>query len=205
MKRIAGRGVYDRAAVYEILDEALVCHVGIVTDDQPYVIPMLHARIDDELFIHGSPGSRLIQQAAAGSPACLTATLLDGLVLARSAFHHSLNYRSVVVLARGREIRDRDEKWTIMERLVERVIPGRWAHIRQPNEKEFNGTTLVAFPLDECSAKVRTGPPKDDDEDYELPIWAGVIPLALRPGLPQPDPRLPHDVPPPSHVANYRR
>ncbi len=205
VRRVASRGAYDRETIHAILDEALVCHVGIVSDGQPFVIPMLHARIDDRLYVHGSTGSRLMRQIGGGSPACITVTLLDGLVLARSAFHHSMNYRSVVILAGGEEVRDRERKWDLLHKLVERVIPGRWPDIRPPNENEFKATSLVGFPLDESSAKVRVGPPKDDEEDYALPTWAGVIPLSLNVGPPVPDPRLRVELSVPGYVTGYRR
>lgn len=205
VRRLASRGVYNRAAIYAVLDEALVCHVGFVDDGQPYVIPTIHARQGDRLVLHGSRGSRMLQRLAAGVPACITVTLLDGLVLARSAFHHSMNYRSVVVLGRGTEITDREEKRTALAALVEHVVRGRSEDSRPPSQAELDGTAVIAFPLDELSAKVRTGPPKDDAEDYALPHWAGVIPMSLTAGAPIPDPRLPAEVAPPAYAADYRR
>jgi nitroimidazol reductase NimA-like FMN-containing flavoprotein (pyridoxamine 5'-phosphate oxidase superfamily) len=205
VRRIPARGVYDRTVINAILDEALVCHVGFVDDGQPVVIPMLHARVDDRLYIHGSNASRAFRLLSEGVPACVTVTLLDGLVLARSAFHHSANYRSVVVLAKGDLVRDRDEKNRILLGLVEHVVPGRWYDSRRPTEKELNATAVVGFPLDESSAKIRTGPPKDDDEDYSLPVWAGLLPFALTPGQPQPDPALPPHIPLPDYIRNYQR
>lgn len=205
VRRIPARGVYDRAVIQSILDEALVCHVGFVDDGQPLVIPMLHARVDDRLYIHGSNASRAFKVLSEGVPACVTVTLLDGLVLARSAFHHSLNYRSVVVLAKGTPVADREQKNQILWRLVEQVVPGRWYDSRQPTEKELNATAVVGFPLDESSAKIRTGPPKDDEEDYALPYWAGVLPLAIRAGDPQPDPRLSNGINLPDSLKSYSR
>ena len=205
IRRIPARGVYDRTVINAILDEALVCHVGFVDAGQPYVIPMLHARIVDRLYIHGSNASRAFEVLSTGAPACITVTLLDGLVLARSAFHHSLNYRSVVVLAKGDPVRDRTEKNRILTELVESVAPGRWFDSRQPTEKELNATAVVGFPLDESSAKIRTGPPKDDAEDYALPHWAGVLPLALTAAAPQPDPALAPHIPLPDYLRDYRR
>ena len=205
VRRIPDRGVYDRSVINAILDEALVCHVGFVDDGQPLVIPMLHARVTDRLYIHGSNASRAIKVLSEGVPACVTVTLLDGVVLARSAFHHSLNYRSVVVFARGEPVRERDEKNRILTELVERVVPGRWYDSRQPTEKELNATALVGFPLDESSAKIRSGPPKDDLEDYSLPYWAGVLPLSLTAGPLQPDPKLPPTIPVPEYLRNYDR
>jgi hypothetical protein len=204
VRRLPDRGVYDRAAVYAILDEALVCHVGIVTLGQPYVMPMVHARIGDRLFLHGAHASRLMRQIASGEPACITATLLDGLVLARSALHHSMNYRSVVILGRGQEVFDADEKNAALHALVERVIPGRWDAVRRPSVQELDGTCIVDFAIEECSAKVRTGPPRGDEKDHALAVWAGVIPLSMTAQTPVPDPSQTPGVPMPDHVANFR-
>jgi nitroimidazol reductase NimA-like FMN-containing flavoprotein (pyridoxamine 5'-phosphate oxidase superfamily) len=186
VKRHSERGVYDRATIDAILDEALICHVGFVADGQPYVIPTIHARDGDMLYLHGSPGSRMLRTLKDGIDLCVTATLLDGLVLARAVYNHSMNYRSVVVLGRAREVIDRAEKLHAMECVVEHVVPGRWAEARQPNEGEIDGTAILALPLEEASAKIRSGPPKDFDEDLELPVWAGVIPLDLQRGRPYP-------------------
>ena len=186
VKRHPERGVYDRATIDSILDEALICHVGFVADGQPYVIPTIHARDGDKLYLHGSPGSRMLRTLKEDIDLCVTATLLDGLVLARSVYNHSMNYRSVVVLGRAREVTDRAEKLHAMECVVEHVVPGRWAEARRPNEGEIDGTTILVLPLAEASAKIRSGPPKDFDEDLELPVWAGVIPLDLRRGRPYP-------------------
>jgi len=205
VRRLPSRGVYDRAAINAILDEALVCHVGFVDDGQPFVVPMLHARVGDRLYIHGSVASRAFRRLAEGVPACVTVTLLDGLVLARSVFHHSLNYRSVMVFGAGEEVVDREEKLRILTALVEHVVPGRWHDARPPTEKELNATAVVGFALDECSAKVRTGPPKDDEEDYTLPVWAGVIPYALQAGTPQPDPDLSPGIALPQYLCDCRR
>src|SRR5438093_11933774 len=184
VKRHPERGAYDRATIDSILDEALICHLGFVADGRPLVIPTIHARDGDTLYVHGSPGSGMLRAAKEGVDICVTATLLDGLVLARSVYNHSMNYRSVVVLGRARELTDRDEKLRAMERIVEHVVPGRWADARRPNEVEIKGTTLLALDLDEASAKVRSGPPTDDEADLSLPVWAGVIPLALTPSAP---------------------
>jgi nitroimidazol reductase NimA-like FMN-containing flavoprotein (pyridoxamine 5'-phosphate oxidase superfamily) len=186
VKRHPERGVYDRATIAAILDEALICHVGFVANGQPYVIPTIHARDGGTLYLHGSPASRMLRTIREGLDVCVTATLLDGLVLARSVYNHSMNYRSVVVLGRAREVTDTDDKLHAMECVVEHIVPGRWAEARQPSEKEIKATTILALPLDEASAKIRTGPPKDFDEDLELPVWAGVIPLDLRRGRPYP-------------------
>ena len=205
VRRIPSRGVYDSASINAILDQALVCHVGFVDDGQPHVIPMLHARVGDRLYIHGSVASRAFHELARGVPACVTVTLLDGLVLARSAFHSSLNYRSVVIFGVGEEVRDREEKLRVLTSLVEHIVPGRWDDARQPTEQELNATAVVGFPLDECSAKVRTGPPKDDEDDYALSVWAGVIPLSLTAGVPLPDPALPPGIVLPDYVRDFRR
>jgi uncharacterized protein len=187
VKRHPERGAYDRATIDAILDEALICHVGFVADGQPYVIPTIHARDGDTLYLHGSPGSRMLRNLADGVDVCVTVTLLDGLVLARSVYNHSMNYRSVLVLGRARELTDRAEKLHAMERVVENIVPGRWSEARQPNEAEIKGTTILALPIEEASAKIRTGPPRDFDEDLSLPVWAGVIPLDLRRGRPYAD------------------
>jgi uncharacterized protein len=189
VKRHPERGAYDRATIDAILDEALICHVGFVADGQPYVIPTIHARDGDTLYLHGSPGSRMLRNLAGGVDVCVTVTLLDGLVLARSVYNHSMNYRSVLVLGRARELTDRAEKLHAMERVVESIVPGRWSEAREPNETEIKGTTILALPIEEASAKIRTGPPKDFDEDLSLPVWAGVIPLDLRRGRPYADKR----------------
>jgi len=203
LHRVARRAVYDRERIYEILDEALVCHVGFLDQGQPFVIPTIAARVGDALFLHGSRASRMLRLLSSGAPACVTVTLLDGLVLARSAFHHSMNYRSVVILGVGREVTDGEEKLAALRAISEHVLPGRWDAVRLPTEQELAATTVVFFPLEEVSAKVRSGPPADDEADYALPIWAGVIPLTLRAGLPEPDSRLAPGVPVPRHVQQY--
>jgi uncharacterized protein len=205
IRRLPDRARYDRATVDAILDEALVCHVAFVDDGQPYIIPSTYARQGDRLVIHGSAASRMVKVLAAGAPACVTVTLLDGLVLARSEFHHSMNYRSVVVLGRASEIVEPDDKRRALEAIVEHVAPGRAPSVRPPSEKELRATRVVAIPLDEASAKVRTGPPKDDDEDYALPVWAGELPLRLEPLAPVADPQLGPAIPPPPHVTGWRR
>jgi nitroimidazol reductase NimA-like FMN-containing flavoprotein (pyridoxamine 5'-phosphate oxidase superfamily) len=179
VKRHPERGDYDRPTIDAILDEALICHVGFVLDGQPFVIPTIHARDGDTLYVHGSPASRMLRNIKEGVDVCVTVTLLDGLVLARSVYNHSMNYRSVVVIGRARELSDRAEKLRAMERIVEHVVPGRWEDARQPDDGEIKGTTILAIGLDEVSAKIRTGPPKDFDDDMSLPVWAGVIPVAL--------------------------
>src|SRR5438128_9863292 len=173
------RGVYDRELVNQILDEGFICHVGFVLDNQPFVIPTGYARVDERLFIHGSQASRMLRTLSQGIEVCVTVTLIDGLVLARSAFHHSMNYRSVVVFGRATVVDDGDEKVKALRSLSEHMVRGRWDDVRTPTEEELRLTTVLALPLLEASAKVRTGPPLDDEEDYEMPVWAGVIPLRL--------------------------
>jgi uncharacterized protein len=201
VRRRSGRGNYARATIDAILDEGLVGHVGIVAEGQPYVIPVLYGRVGDHIYLHGSPLSRLLSNLADGVPMCLTVTLLDGLVLARSAFHHSMNYRSVVLLGRGQPVRERDEKREALRVLVDRLVPGRSEDARGPSAKELRATEVVALPIDEASAKIRTGPPADAAADYSLPVWAGVVPLKLCAGLPVPDDRC--SVPVPDHVAGW--
>jgi nitroimidazol reductase NimA-like FMN-containing flavoprotein (pyridoxamine 5'-phosphate oxidase superfamily) len=205
LRRKRERGSYERETIDAILDEGLVAHLGIVEDGQPLVVPTLHARAGDVVYCHGSAASRTIRAMAGGAPVCLTVSLIDGLVLARAAMHHSANYRSAVLLGRARAVEDRDEMLAGFEAIVERIVPGRWAEVRPPTEKEMRATALVALPIEEASAKVRTGPPLDDEPDYELPAWAGVIPLSLRAGEPQPDPRLAEGVPVPDYVSGWPR
>jgi len=179
VRRVPQRGMYDRPTIDAILDEALICHVGLVSAAQPFVIPTVHFRMGDELFIHGSAASRMIEHGASAAPLCITVTLVDGVVLARSAFHHSLNYRSVVILGQARIVSARDEKLAALTVLVNRFSPGRAERVRPPNEQELKATTLLALPIAEASAKVRSGGPIDDEADLALPVWAGVIPLRL--------------------------
>lgn len=203
VRRQPDRASYDRDLAYTILDEGLVGHVGISTEEGPVVIPMMYARDGDRLLLHGSPASRLLRHAPTNE-VCFTVTLLDGLVLARSAFHHSLNYRSVVVLGRPERIDDLAERRAAQERLVESVMPGRMAGTRPPNDREVRGTAVLALPLEECSVKLRTGGPVDEPEDYELPVWAGTIPLSVVAGEPVPDPQHSPAVEVPPHVHTYR-
>lgn len=205
VKRLPKRGVYDRDNIYTILDEGLICHVGFVVDGQPYVIPTGYARDNDNLIIHGSTASRMLRAIQGGVEVCVTVTLTDAIVLARSAFHHSMNYRSVVVLGRAQIVDDDDAKMHAMYRLVEHIIPGRWDECRQPNDKEMGATTILEIPLAEASAKVRTGPPGDEDEDYALSHWAGLIPFAPEATAPVPDPMLTPGIATPEHVLNYSR
>ncbi len=203
VRRLPERAAYDRATVHAILDEGFICHVGFVVDGQPYVIPTGYARVGETLFLHGSTGSRLGLRP--GMDVCVTVTLLDGLVLARSAFHHSMNYRSVMAIGRTRPVTDPEEKDAALRALVEHIVPGRSDAVRGGDQRELAATAVLALPLDEVSAKVRTGPPKDDEPDYALPIWAGVLPLALTPGEPAPDPVLDPSIPTPDHVASWSR
>jgi nitroimidazol reductase NimA-like FMN-containing flavoprotein (pyridoxamine 5'-phosphate oxidase superfamily) len=205
VRRLAKRGDYDRNTINAILDEALICHVGFVVDGAPVVIPTIHTRIGGTLYVHGSAASRMLRSLRDGIDACVTVTILDGLVMARSAFHHSMNYRSVVVLGKGREVVDRDEKLRVLEALVEHVCAGRMRDVRPPNEAELRQTLVLAIPLAEASAKIRTGPAVDDDEDYALPIWSGVIPLALTPSAPIDDERLVAGVSAPEYATSYAR
>jgi nitroimidazol reductase NimA-like FMN-containing flavoprotein (pyridoxamine 5'-phosphate oxidase superfamily) len=197
VRREPQRGVYERAAIDAILDEGFVCHLGFVHEGQPFVIPTLFARIGDEVYVHGSAASRMLRSLRGGVDACLTVTLVDGIVLARSIFNHSVNYRSVVVLGRAVEVENREEKLCALEAFSDRLVPGRWADVRPPTEQELKATSILRLPLDEAAAKVRTGPPEDEEEDYALGVWAGVIPVALTAGEAQPDPRLAPGLDPP--------
>ena len=195
-KRLASRGTYDRATVHAILDEAFVCHVAFAVDGQPYAIPTGYARLGDALYVHGSAASRMVRQLSSGVDVCVTVTLLDGLVLARSAFHHSVNYRSAVVLGRARLVTERDEKLAALQRFTDHVVPGRWGELRPITDQELKGTSVLALPIEEASAKVRTGPPLDDDEDLQWPVWAGVVPLTTTAGQPIPDAHVRPGLPP---------
>jgi uncharacterized protein len=199
------RGDYDRSFIYSVLDEALICHVGFVVDGQPFVIPTIHARVGDRLYMHGAVASRMLKTMRSGVEVCVTATLVDGLVLARSAFHHSMNYRSVVLFGTATETIDVNEKRKAFEAIVEHVCPGRSAEVRAPDEQETKATLVVSLPIEEASAKVRTGPVIDAEEDYALPCWAGVLPLKLQPQLPIADARLPPGTAVPANIANYAR
>lgn len=205
VRRLPQRAAYDRATIHAILDEGLVCHVAFVHEGQPYVIPTNYVRWGEQLVIHGSAASRMLRTLRGGVPACVTVTLLDGLVLARSAFHHSVNYRSVVILGTAVEITDPAERLEALRAFVEHVLPGRWKEVRSPSETELGGTLVLKLPITEASAKVRSGPPIDDEEDYALPCWAGVVPLALTAGAPVPDDRLAAGIEPPAAIAAYRR
>lgn len=205
LKRLPKRGHFDRDTVYSILDEGFICHVGFVVDGQPFVIPTGYARVDDKLYIHGSQASRMLRTLSSGVDACVTVTLVDGLVLARSAFHHSINYRSVVVFGRATLVQDPDEKNAALFAFSEQIVKGRWNDVREPTEAELKQTSVLCLPLSEASAKVRTGPPLDDEEDYAMRVWAGVVPLRLVADQPISDPRLPADISPPPYATNYKR
>lgn len=203
--REAQRAVYDREAIYKILDEGFICHVGFAAEGQPFVIPTLYARIGDALYVHGSAASRMLRSLSAGVPVCISVTLADGLVLARSIFNHSMNYRSVVALGQATLIDDPAEKLRALQAFTEKLIPGRWNDARQPNEKELKATSILKLPLTEVSAKVRTGAVEDDAEDYSLPVWAGVIPLRLVASPPVRDERCDPSIPTPAYASNYKR
>jgi uncharacterized protein len=203
--REAQRGVYDRETIYKILDEGFVCHVGFSVDGQPFVIPTLFARVGDAIYFHGSAASRMLRNLGQGIPICVTVTLTDGFVLARSVFNHSMNYRSVVALGKAVLVNAPEEKLKALHAFTEKILPGRWNDARQPNEKELKATSVLRLPLTEVSAKVRSGPPEDDAPDYELPVWAGVIPLQLVPGAPIRDERCDPAIPTPAYAAHYRR
>jgi len=203
--RLPKRAVYDRDAVYSILDEGLVCHIGFVADGHPVVIPTNYGRHGDVLYIHGSMASRMLRALRQGAEVCVTVTLLDGLVLARSAFHHSMNYRSVVIFGKATPIEGDEAKEAALRVLTGHIVRGRWEQIRPPNAKELKATMVLAIPLAEASAKVRTGPPVDDEEDYALPVWAGVLPLELTPGAPLADDGTAKDQAVPDYVRAYTR
>ncbi len=203
VKRLPARGVYDRAVIHQILDAGIVCHLGFVVDGQPFVIPTTYVRVDARVYVHGSPASRMLQTLERGVAACLTVTLVDGLVLARSAFHHSINYRSVVLFGTATLVNDPAEKLTALHALTDHLIPGRWGEIRQPSAQELKRTLVLAIPIDEASAKIRVGPPIDEEEDYELDVWAGVVPLKMAALEPVPDLRLPAGISAPGYAVNY--
>jgi nitroimidazol reductase NimA-like FMN-containing flavoprotein (pyridoxamine 5'-phosphate oxidase superfamily) len=205
VRRLPERARYDRETVHGILDEGLFAHVGFAVDAQPFVIPTAYVRVDETLYLHGSPASRMLRNLEKGVPLCVTVTLLDGLVLARSAFHHSMNYRSVVVVGTAHRVDDPDERLRVLEALVEHIVPGRSSDCRRPNDYELKFTKLLALPLAEASAKLRTGPPVDDEEDLSLPCWAGVIPLDQRPGEPLADAHCDGGLEPPGYATAYRR
>ncbi len=205
VRRLPKRASYDRKDIHSIIDEALICHVGISDADQPIVIPTIHARQGDRLLLHGLKGGRLLEHIEAGNAICVAMTLLDGVVLARSAFHHSLNYRSVVIFGHGELVEDDADKLEALKTISDHVAPGRWKDARSPNAKELKVTSVISLVIDEASAKVRSGPPLDDDADYELPIWAGVVPLRLCAQTPQDDGRVQTGIEVPDYAASYVR
>jgi uncharacterized protein len=203
--REAHRGAYDRETIDKILDEGFVCQVGFVLDGQPYVIPTLYARIGDAIYFHGSAASRMLRSVSDGIPVCITVTVIDGFVLARSVFNHSMNYRSVVALGKANLVDALEEKLEALRAFTEKIIPGRWSDARRPNEKELKATSVLRLPLSEVSAKIRSGPVEDDAPDYALPIWAGVIPLSLTAGAPVRDDRCDPSIPTPAYAVRYQR
>jgi uncharacterized protein len=205
LKRLPQRGRFDCPTVYQILDEGLVCHVGFVVDGHPCVIPTAYGRIGDTLYIHGSPASRMLRTLKGGIDICVTVTLIDGLVLARSAFHHSMNYRSVVVFGRASVVESTEDKMEALHAFTDHIVPGRWEKVRRPNEDEMRKTLVLSIPLVEASAKVRTGPPIDDEEDYEIPVWAGELPLRMVAEVPVDDSRLQSGIEVPDYVVEYIR
>ena len=205
VRRLPERAAYEREIIHAILDEGLVCHVGFVADGQPFVIPCVYGRVGERLYLHGSSASRMLRALAEGAAVCVTVTLLDGLVLARSAFHHSVNYRSVVVLGSAQPVTDAEERLAALRAIVEHVIPGRWREARRPSARELAQTQVVSLALDEASAKLRAGPPKDDAADLELPVWAGEVPLRLAAGEPLADPGLRGGLAPPAYALRYAR
>jgi nitroimidazol reductase NimA-like FMN-containing flavoprotein (pyridoxamine 5'-phosphate oxidase superfamily) len=201
---LPNRGSHESETIHAILDAGFLAHVGFQTDGQPFVIPTLYGREDNTLYLHGSAASRMLRQLETGVPACVTVTLVDGLVLARSAFHHSMNYRSVVAFGTARKIEEPARKAHALRIISEQVIAGRWNDVRSPNEKELKATAVLEFSIEEASAKIRQGPPADDEDDYSLPVWAGVVPLALEAKTPVPDARLAEGVEPPPYVLRAR-
>jgi nitroimidazol reductase NimA-like FMN-containing flavoprotein (pyridoxamine 5'-phosphate oxidase superfamily) len=198
------RGVFDRESIYKILDEGFVCHVGFATDGQPFVIPTMYARVDDAIYFHGSAASRMLRGAGSGVPVCITVTLADGLVLARSVFNHSMNYRSVVALGKATLVEESKEKLAALRAFTEKILPGRWNDARQPNEKELKATSILRLALTEVSAKIRSGPVEDDAPDYELPVWAGIVPLRQIAEAPIRDERCDPSIPVPAYVSFQR-
>jgi nitroimidazol reductase NimA-like FMN-containing flavoprotein (pyridoxamine 5'-phosphate oxidase superfamily) len=205
LKRIPKRGSFDQETIYKILDEAFICHVGFIVDNQPFVIPTAFGRKEEALYIHGSAASRMMREMSKGIDVCVTITLIDGLVLARSAFHHSMNYRSVVIFGKAEIITDEAEKNAALFAFIEHLIKGRWNEVREPNSKELKGTTVLKLGINEASAKIRTGDPIDDAEDYELNVWAGVIPLKIAAGKPIDDAKLEKEIEIPNYALNYSR
>jgi uncharacterized protein len=203
VNRLPKRGYYDMETIYSILDEGIICHVGFLINNKPFVIPTAYVRVDDHIYIHGAKSNQMINAINEGSEACITVTLLDGYVLARSAFHHSMNYRSVVMFGKGKIIEDDEEKMSALKAFTERVVKGRWDDVRKPSEKEMNTTSVLKFPIEEASAKVRTGPPVDDKDDYDMNVWAGVLTVKTMFGELIRDERLKENVSVPGYLTNY--
>ena len=205
VRRLPDRARYDKQTIYRIIDEALYCHVSFAEEGRPFIIPTIHARLGDTLILHGAKASRLLKQVESGAPLCVAITLLDGLVFARSVFHHSMNYRSVVIFGAGRAIQGDEEKLRALEALTEHVAHGRWADVRKPSQRELNATSVVAIDIQHASAKLRSGPPSDDEEDYALPVWAGVLPMQQGAGAPIDDLRLVSGISAPEYIVGYSR
>jgi uncharacterized protein len=205
LRRYPARGSHEPEAIYKVLDAGFLCHLGFNVDGQPFVIPTLYGRNGDKIYLHGSAVSRTLKQLDTGVAACLNVAIVDGLVLARSGFHHSINYRSVVVFGTAKKIQDEEKKINALRVIMEHAVPARWDNVRPPTEKELNATAVLEFPIEEASAKIRTGPPLDDEEDYALPIWAGVLPLKMTAAEPIPDPRLTGAVEIPEYIRQYGR
>jgi uncharacterized protein len=203
LRRLPKRGSHDWETIHKILDAAFLAHVGFNMNDQPFVIPTLFGRDGDKLYLHGSAASRMLRELEKGLPVCVTVTLVDGLVLARSAFHHSMNYRSVVAFGTAHTIKDPEQKAAALRHISEHLIAGRWAEVREPNEKELKATAVLEFAIEEASAKIRTGPPLDDEEDYDLPVWAGIVPLRITAGVPIADSRLKPGLAVPQYIRAY--
>jgi len=204
LRRLPVRGSHEWAAIESILDAGFLAHIGFHVNNQPFVIPTLYGRMGETLHLHGSAASRMLGELEKGVPACVTVTLVDGLVLARSAFHHSMNYRSVVAFGTARKIADHAQKLSALRNISEHLMRGRWEDVRTPTDKELKATSVLEFQIEEASAKVRQGPPLDDEQDYALPVWAGVLPLSLQPGTPVPDERLAPEIAPPGYLKSFR-
>jgi hypothetical protein len=205
VKRLPKRGQYDSETIYKIVDEALICHVGFVDREVPFVIPTIHARIDDTVYFHGAVANRMMKHIESGNPVCITATLIDGIVFARSVFHHSMNYRSAMLFGKGRKVESAEEKNAALFAVSEHIAKGRWDEARIPSPKEMDATLVVAVDIESASAKVRTGPAIDDEEDYSLPVWAGVMPIQLQFMQPERDERLAGDITVPEYIKQYKR
>lgn len=203
VNRIPERGFYDSDTINKIIDEALYCNISFVQDGRPFIIPTIHARMNDHLVFHGAKASRLLKQISGGEEIAVSITILDGLVLARSVFHHSMNYRSVVIFGKGKLIENKNEKLNALEAITNHILPGRWDDARKPNEKELNATSVVSLKIDEASAKIRSGPPKDEEEDYDLPVWAGVLPLSKTFAQPEEDLKLKPGILLPDYIEKF--